>query len=334
MNAGPLEGILAVDKPSGPTSHDVVARLRRLLGVRRIGHTGTLDPFASGLLLLCVGRATRLAEYLSGRPKGYEAVARLGRETDTLDLEGKAVTESDAWRGLTPEEIEEALAGFRGEILQTPPQYSAKKVGGEAMHRRARRGEHVELEPASVTLHELTLVSVDLPDVTLKVHCSSGTYVRALARDLGRALGVGAHLTALRRTAVGNVDVAAALEGGLLFDDAADAAAVQAALKAAWVDPLEALAHLPAVKVDAAAVEELSRGRPLPWDAGTRGGAGAGEPETFLAVHGDRLVAVAERREGRLQPRKVLVEPSGAGGIPVGAGERPMQWVAAKGGAA
>ena len=180
-----------------------MARARRALDTRRVGHTGTLDPFASGLLLLCLGPATRLAEYLLGLDKEYLATARLGVTTDTLDREGDAVETASGWETLSSDEVRAALDELTGSISQTPPAFSAKKVKGEAAHRLARRGEAPELEPVTVTIHELELLDLDLPRVRFRVRCSSGTYVRAIARDVGEALGVGAHLTELRRTGIG-----------------------------------------------------------------------------------------------------------------------------------
>ena len=154
--------VLPVDKPEGPTSHDVVAQARKALGIRKVGHTGTLDPFASGLLILCVGRATRLAEYLSGLDKTYEATAKLGITTDTLDRDGKVLEDRVGWRELAEPAVAEALSTFQGEIEQVPPQFSAKKVDGVAMHRRARRGEQVRLEPCVVTVHSIELLAMEL----------------------------------------------------------------------------------------------------------------------------------------------------------------------------
>jgi tRNA pseudouridine55 synthase len=164
----PAGGVLLVDKPVGPTSHDVVQRVRRTLGDRRVGHTGTLDPIASGLLLLCVGPATRLSEYLSGFHKEYDALVRLGASTTTHDLEGDVTARSDAWRTLSPAQLEAALCGLEGRLLQVPPEFSAKKVGGEAAHRKARRGESVVLPAAEVWIHALELMDVDLPDVRVR----------------------------------------------------------------------------------------------------------------------------------------------------------------------
>ncbi len=298
-------GVLAVDKPAGPTSHDVVARARKALGERRVGHTGTLDPFATGLLMLCVGKATRLAEYLTGLDKTYEAVARLGAATDTLDPEGEVVAESDGWKDLTPASVEAALGALRGDLDQIPPAYSAKKIAGEAAHRRVRRGEEVALEPRRVTVHELELTRLELPEVAFRVRCSSGTYVRALARDLGEALGVGAHLTALRRTAVGPFGV-----GGAVSLEDLEAGRVP---ERAWRTPLEALARFPRREVDADVATRLAHGMVLP--------APDEDDSGLLAVaHGDLLVAVAEVVEGRFRPRKVLASPEDVASAAAGEG--------------
>ncbi|HEX7050242.1 MAG TPA: tRNA pseudouridine(55) synthase TruB [Longimicrobiales bacterium] len=285
-------GVLRVDKPEGPTSHDVVARARRALGIRRIGHTGTLDPFASGLLLLAVGAATRLAEYLTRLPKTYRATARLGVTTDTADRTGAELEVSEAWRELSGERIAEAFRAQTGTIRQRPPAFSAKKVAGERAYTRARRGEEVALEPVPVTIWRLEILAIQPPDVHFEVECSSGTYVRAIARDAGAALGVGAHLTMLRRTRIGPHDVADAVA----LDRLEDAAAV----RRAWLAPADAVAHLPRVAVDAAAATALAHGRTLPAPAD----AAAGTPIAVVRNH--ELVAIAERDDGRLRPRKVL----------------------------
>ncbi|MEE8148769.1 MAG: tRNA pseudouridine(55) synthase TruB [Longimicrobiales bacterium] len=295
MSGAALDGLLPVDKPVGPTSHDVVAWGRRALSTRRVGHTGTLDPFASGLLLLCVGRATRLAEYISALDKSYEATARLGASTDTHDLQGTVTAESDLWRSVSRDQIEDALAGLRGAIDQVPPQFSAKKVDGEAMHKRARRGERVELAPVKVGVHELTVAAYDPPEVTLHVTCSSGTYVRALARDLGGALGTGAHLTALRRTGVGGFDVKRALPGAELQGGASPER-----LTEFWVSPTRALGHLEAVEVTADDARHLAMGQWLEIEAALP------EGEPIAVTEDGRLIAVAVLEDGRLRPRKVF----------------------------
>jgi len=285
--------VLPVDKPEGPTSHDVVAMARKALGIRRIGHTGTLDPFASGLLLLCIGKATRLAEYLTGLAKSYEAVARLGITTDTEDLEGQPLEEREGWADLTPDAVLAAMAGFKGEIDQVPPQFSAKKVDGVAMHRRARRGEHVELAPRAITVHELELRSLDVPFMTFHARCSSGTYVRSLARDIGEELGVGAHLTALRRTSIGTHP----LRGAITPDQLGDPDAVSRAS----LSPLAALAHLPTVVVDPQGRDRLALGQSVELTAE------AAAPLVAVA-HDSRLVAIAEAGEGVLRPKKVFAQ--------------------------
>lgn len=214
-------GLLNIDKPSGLTSHDVVQQLRRLTRLRRIGHTGTLDPLATGVLVLCLGRATRLVEYIQHQPKLYQATLRLGQSTSTYDAEGEIVAEDT--RPIQRAALEAALPAFRGHLQQIPPMYSAIKIGGEKLYQKARRGEDIERPARAVSIFRLHLDAFDYPYATLTVRCSAGTYIRSLAQDLGQALGVGAHLTALRRLAVGEnftVENAVTLEAF-----AADAAA-------------------------------------------------------------------------------------------------------------
>ena len=214
------DGILIIDKPADWTSHDVVAKLRGLLKTRRIGHTGTLDPFATGVLVMCVNRATRLVQFLTADEKEYVATMRLGFATDTGDLTGVQIGEAIDASHITAADIEAVLPRFRGVIQQTPPMYSAKKIGGQKLYEFARRGETVERAAVTLEIKELEVSSPafrqndspaqDLPpeggttnSFTVRVVCSSGTYIRTLAEDIGRALGVGAHLTALRRTRAG-----------------------------------------------------------------------------------------------------------------------------------
>jgi tRNA pseudouridine55 synthase len=305
VNADGGDYLLPVDKPEGPTSHDVVAAARRALATRKIGHTGTLDPFASGLLVLCVGGATRLSEYLTSLDKTYVAVARLGVSTDTLDRDGEIVATSDGWRGLTLDDVERALAGLRGDIEQVPPQFSAKKVAGEAMHRRARRGETTSLPPIPVTVHGLDLLGFEPPLLRLEVRCSSGTYVRALARDLGAALGVGAHLVELRRTAVGRFDVADAVTLEELD--------TPEAVRRVRVEPLDALAHLPTVEVEGEAMARLRHGQRIVVDgdahvriADAGPEAPSAGPRLVSVSRGRDLVAMGELDAGVLRPRKVF----------------------------
>lgn len=288
-----LNGVLPVDKPRGPTSHDVVARARRELRLRRIGHTGTLDPFASGLLLLCLGPSTRIAEFLTAMDKSYGATIRLGVSTDTDDLTGEPVRTDEGWRDLDRAEVETALGAQIGVVMQRPPAYSAKKVGGERMYAAARRGEAVEREPVEVTIHAIRITRFELPELDVEVDCESGTYIRAIARDLGDALGVGGHLTGLRRTRVGRFSV----EDALPLDSLADSAAVGTAL----LTPAEALAHLPSVTLDEVEIGSIRHGRSIP--AGP-----AVPPSGPLALLSSRreLVAVGDRRGPAIRPRKVF----------------------------
>lgn len=284
-------GVLLVDKPAGWTSHDVVAVARGALATARIGHAGTLDPFATGLLVLGVGRATRILEYLVGLTKEYDATARLGIATDTLDPEGERILEDDNWRRLGPDRLSSVLVGMTGRLMQTPPLYSAIKVGGVPAHRRVRRGEKVELKARNVTVHSLELLDVDLPEVRFRVDCSSGTYVRSLAGEYGRRLGTAAHLTALRRIRVGGFRVdrassVASLRAGRVPDDA-------------WVSVAESLNHLERVEVDANEAAMLSTGRRI------RTRAQDASP-VALVLPGDELVAVGAVRNGMLEPRKVF----------------------------
>ena len=288
-------GALLVDKPEGPTSHDVVNWARRSLGVRRIGHTGTLDPFASGLLVLLVGPVTRLAEYLFVLPKRYDARARLGIRTDTHDTEGKTVSVQDFGAELTQEQIEAELATFEGCVQQVPPQFSAKKVGGERMYKRARRGDTVEIRPVDVEIFEIRLTDFAPPEIDFTMACSSGTYVRAVARDLGDRLGVGAHLTALRRTAVGGFSVDRAVPGEVLREGLPPD-------PTHWVEPAAAVDHLTTIRVEAEAALRLRQGRAIPW-------SGEADPEigNLIAVMDETgLVGIAEIRNGHLAPKKIF----------------------------
>ena len=205
-----LEGLLLVDKPAGWTSHDVVARIRRVCGTRRVGHGGTLDPMATGLLLLGVGRATKLLTFLVGCDKEYAATVRLGESTVTDDAEGEVISSASA-TGVTRAALDAAVAGLTGPIQQVPSAVSAIKIDGKRSYARVRSGESVELAPRPVTVDRFAVLDVrpsgSCLDVDVEVSVSSGTYVRALARDLGSALGVGGHLTALRRTRVGRFDI-------------------------------------------------------------------------------------------------------------------------------
>lgn len=288
-----LNGILPVDKPEGPTSHDVVAAARRALRLRRIGHTGTLDPFASGLLLLCLGPSTRLAEYLTALPKSYLARMRLGEATDTDDRTGEVTASSDAWRAIAEAEVRAALEAQTGTLRQLPPRFSAKKVAGERMYAAARRGEELERAPVEVTVHRLEMLRFAPPEVEFEVDCSSGTYIRAIARDAGEALGVFAHLSELRRTRVGERGV----QGALTLAQLEDPAAVRAAL----LTPAEAVAHLPRLVIDPGIAQRVGHGGRFPAPDGVP----EGRPIALLSERRE-LIAIAERVGVDVLPRKVL----------------------------
>ncbi|MBN2555877.1 MAG: tRNA pseudouridine(55) synthase TruB [Anaerolineales bacterium] len=194
-------GIMIVDKPVGPTSHQIVAMVRRGTGIRKVGHAGTLDPRASGVLVLCLGAATRLSEYLSTSTKRYEAVIRFGISTETYDSEGPVI--QDTGKAPTLKQIESVLDEFRGEIMQVPPPYSAIKIKGKKAYELARQGKEVELEARSVTIHVLKIQRYERPDLAIEIECTAGTYIRSLAHDIGERLGSGAHLASLRRTKAG-----------------------------------------------------------------------------------------------------------------------------------
>jgi len=206
-----MTGILLVDKPAGMTSHDVVDRIRKVANLRRVGHTGTLDPNATGLLILCLGKATRLSEHLTGLDKTYEGTMRLGVTTDSFDSDGEVVEEREVPE-LSVEAIQNVCDEFLGDIEQLPPMVSAVKVGGQPLYKRARKGETVERQPRPVTIHEFVVIGYDAPDATVRVKCSRGTYVRALCNDVGEELGCGGMLAALRRTEVGKHSVANAVK--------------------------------------------------------------------------------------------------------------------------
>ena len=204
---GELEdGILLVDKAQGQSSHDVVQQVRKATGIRRVGHAGTLDPFATGLLIILIGQGTKISEFITSLPKTYEGLIRLGIETDTYDKTGRVVKETQDL-GVTADEIRFALKGFLGEVDQTPPPFSALRIKGQRAYNLARKGKQVRLAPRRVKIYDISLENVDLPFVGLRVKCSSGTYIRSLAFDLGKKLGCGAHLSELRRTEIGPFQV-------------------------------------------------------------------------------------------------------------------------------
>jgi tRNA pseudouridine55 synthase len=279
--------VALVAKPDGPTSHDVVDQVRRALGLRRVGHLGTLDPFAAGLLVVVVGRATRLAPYVADWTKSYEGVIRLGRTTATDDATGETAGASDAWHSLDRGRVETALARFRGTYDQRPPAYSAVKVEGERAYRRARRGEAVTLAARPVEVSALELMSFAPPDVGFRATVSGGTYLRSLARDVGEALGCGAHLATLLRTRVGPFRLE-------------DAVTPERLTAGDLRDPATLVADLPRRELDDAGRVAVIHGRPV--------SAGKGEGGRVALFADGQLVAVAEREGDVLKPRVVVVD--------------------------
>jgi tRNA pseudouridine55 synthase len=293
--SGTTDGVLLVDKPVGVSSHDVVSVARRALGESRIGHGGTLDPFATGLLVLLVGRATRLLPHLAGEPKVYEATIRFGAETETEDHLGAVTLEAPLpSRGA----LLAALPHFVGAIAQVPPAYSAKRVEGERAYALARRGETVELAPVTIQVHRWEVLALRpaadgrIAEADVRITCGGGTYVRSLARDLARAVGSAAHLSALRRTRSGSFGVEEAVTLEVLRDPAT---------KPALLPPLAALPEHPVQTLSPDEIARVVRGIDLPatvegtWGALTNAATGA-------------LVALAERRTDRWQPRVVMHE--------------------------
>ncbi|HSE68804.1 MAG TPA: tRNA pseudouridine(55) synthase TruB [Gemmatimonadales bacterium] len=289
-----------MDKPVGPTSHDVVTRVRRALRMKAVGHTGTLDPFASGLLVILLGRATRLAQFVERHDKTYLATAKLGVRTTTDDLTGEVLSPPplhEAERGVGGEvpsrtAVEAALHDFLGPQKQRPPAFSARKIGGERSYRLARRGVALELAESDVMVHELELVEFRYPDLVFRTRVSAGTYVRALARDIGETLGTGAHLTALRREAIGTLRVELALSLDVLNTETPILA------------PLSVVGHLPRVELSEAQVTDVGHGRAAEIGSGvSSSGSVAG-----VGV-GGRLIAVG-RVEDKLFRPEVVLEPA------------------------
>lgn len=310
-----MDGVLVIDKPSGITSHDVVARARHILHERRIGHTGTLDPFATGVLVILLGKATRLAQFLSGVDKEYEAIIRLGYATDTGDrtgnpLPGPVGAEVKRLLGNWEEPaIEEAMKSLRGEMDQVPPMYSAKKVGGKKLYELARRGENIERQPIHVCIHEFEAIRPDGQlikdnldgtfDFHARVSCSSGTYVRTLAEDFGKRLSVGAHLAELRRTRVGDLKIGQAItleQLKLHFGEES--------LGTVLLPPGAALSRLPFVHLSAEDVRRANHGREVKvaeseWADGEN---------VKMCDADEQLIAIGQydAKEKHLHPRVVL----------------------------
>jgi tRNA pseudouridine55 synthase len=288
-------GLLIVDKPVGPTSHQVVNVVRRGTGIRKVGHAGTLDPRASGVLVLCLGSATRLSEYLSVASKRYQALVRFGSATETYDAEGEVVHQT----GNAPnrKEIEEILPNFMGEINQVPPPYSAIKVKGAKAYELAREGKEVELEPRTITIYDLQLLSYKPPDLALEIECSAGTYIRSLAHDLGEHLSTGAHLAALRRVKAGPFTIDDAipfpkLEVGFMVDK--------------WeryiVPARDALPDFPIVEISHEDLEHIKFGHRISATPGSSGLARA------ISSDGELIAILEAVEDGTLwHPRKVFI---------------------------
>lgn len=254
-----ISGALVIDKPIGMTSHDVVNAVRFGTGIRRAGHTGTLDPRASGVLVILVGPAVRLSEYVSASDKRYQAIIRMGASTDTFDADGRFTRQLQPALNVTEQQFEDALKNFVGEIEQTPPPYSAVKVRGRRAYDMARRGEPVALPPRKINVYHLEVLEWAPPEVVVDVHCSSGTYVRSLANDLGESLGTGAYLVGLRRTKSGRFSLR----------DATPLRKLQEAFRAGnWYQYLipaaEALGDWPAVELNPDQVDAVKHGHRIP----------------------------------------------------------------------
>jgi len=300
MTGGQHSGLVIVDKPAGMTSHDVVARIRRLAGTRRVGHAGTLDPMATGVLVVGVEKATRLLGYLSLTEKQYDATIRLGQSTSTDDAEGE-ITGTASAAGVSAETLAVAAASLTGEIQQVPPAVSAIKVAGQRAYRLTRAGAAPDLKPRPVTVHEFAVTAMtrvgDLLDVEVTVRCSSGTYIRALARDLGHVLGTGGHLTRLRRTRVGGYGLDTAKTLGQLAErfevlPLAQAAAAAFPRRDLSADEARRLAH--GGRLAAAAA-------PGPGDSA----AGSGVPTAAYAPDGT-LIALLTEQSGQARPLVVF----------------------------
>ena len=293
-----MNGVLVIDKPGGLTSFDVVRRLRALFRVKKAGHTGTLDPMATGVLPVCLGEATKIAGFILEGDKSYDAVIRLGVETDTQDAMGKVVDEKPV-PALSLAQIEQALSSFRGTFQQTPPMYSAVKIAGKRLYEMARAGEEVERAPRTVTLHELVLRDHSATELTVSLRSSKGFYVRMLAFDLGRKLGCGAHLKALRRTQSGPFKLSQALPLSELETQMRDEGSEgRASVMRRLLSPAEALAELPEWKVSERDVERVTHGVPL--ECATAG-------RVRVVGPAGQLLAVADAVGGRLVYRRVLV---------------------------
>lgn len=290
-------GVLNIDKPQGLTSHDVVARVRRLTGIRRVGHAGTLDPLATGVLLVCVGSATRIVSYLQQGKKVYETTVRLGEETDTYDAEGQRIAKAPV-PDFSLDVIERNLDAFRGDILQTPPMYSAIKKNGQPLYKLARAGKVVERPKRSVTIDAIQILEWKNPDLTLRITCSPGTYIRSIAHDLGQMLGVGGHVHALRRIASGSWRV----------EDAVTLTALEAAGKdwPRYLHGLRAsLAMLPVVVLSTEQAYRFSLGQRIAFPE-----APITEGELRVLGPSETFIGIGKLKDGILFPHKIFADPA------------------------
>ncbi len=254
-----LHGVLVVNKPDGWTSHDVVKRVRSILGIQKVGHAGTLDPHATGVLPVLVGKGTKIAQFLVDWDKEYAAVLQLGQKTDTQDAWG-AVVEERSWKTVSEEHIRAAFMNFQGTIRQLPPMYSAVKVDGQPLYKKARKGQTVERQAKTVVIHDIEIQSIALPEVNFRVGCSKGTYIRTLCEDIGERLGVGGHLKRLQRTRVGPLTVDQALGMDCLEDRVA-----VSQLGTAWWSLDQVLDSFPAVEVNMDDAGKVLHGNAIPW---------------------------------------------------------------------
>jgi tRNA pseudouridine55 synthase len=294
-----VDGVLLLDKPVGLSSNDALIKAKRVLNAKKAGHTGTLDPFATGLLPLCFGEATKFSQDLLEADKTYEATVHLGVMTTTGDTEGSVVEGREV--DVTLEQIDAALARFRGPIMQVPPMYSALKRDGKPLYEYARAGKTVEREGRQVTIHSLELLACALPDVSFRVTCSKATYVRTLAEDIGEALGCGAHLVALRRTGVG----ALTLEHAVTLDALSDATESE---RDAWLQPVDALlSTFPSVHLDEDATRRFLHGQRLKLSELSLSGEAANAQRVRVYAAQGRLLGVAKQGEGVLAPERLVV---------------------------
>lgn len=291
-----LNGLLIIDKPADWTSHDVVAKIRGICHTRRVGHTGTLDPFATGVLVICLNQATRLVQFLTGDDKEYIATVRFGFATDTGDFTGTAIGETTDPTHLNKSIIEAALPSLRGNLLQIPPMYSAKKIGGVKLYEMARRGEEIERKPVSIEISSFELLEQHNSDSwNFRIVCSSGTYIRTLAEDLGKKLGIGAHLTALRRTRAGNSKI----ESSVTLEELSEFSN-NGKLEQVIIPMTEALS-MPIIKLEDSEAEMINHGRTISREV-------SATTKTFQLIHNTTLKAIAEYDKDRktLKPKIVM----------------------------